>query len=349
MNNGKAKNEPIEFSIIIPVYNAEQYLEECLESIERQTLPNFEVILVDDGSSDSSLDICRAFSKCDSRFIVIEQENAGTSAARNTGIRASSGKYITFIDNDDFWMSGDALAQLLQVAQKTDADLIIHESIVYDDETDSFDPITQKEGLAKTIDESDKARAIELLEENGLIASAVWTKACKREVVIDNDLFFPTGMRNEDTYWTGRALLYCKSIAWCDCVFYAYRKNHSYAQTSHSLKVSHINDLAIICELLAKEIKDEEANISEKHALFSFLAYRYFILLGQTGLLPKDRYQHTELQESVDHLSWLLDYDDNPNVHRAKLLKHLVGLSMLQRILGKALKRRYPNLVIEAD
>ena len=88
-------------SIIVPVYNVEEYLEECLESIQKQTYTDIEVILVNDGSTDGSKEICESYCQMDSRFKLINQENKGQSAARNNGVSVSTGEYITFVDSDD--------------------------------------------------------------------------------------------------------------------------------------------------------------------------------------------------------------------------------------------------------
>ena len=88
-------------SIIVPVYNVEEYLNECLDSIKRQTYKNIEVILVNDGSTDGSKEICERYCKNDSRFKLINQENQGLSETRNVGVRASIGEYIFFVDSDD--------------------------------------------------------------------------------------------------------------------------------------------------------------------------------------------------------------------------------------------------------
>ena len=89
-------------SVIVPIYNAELYLEQCLESIKNQTYKNFEVIMIDDGSTDKSQEICKKFSNSDKRFKLICQKNSGVSAARNKGISEATGKYIYFCDSDDF-------------------------------------------------------------------------------------------------------------------------------------------------------------------------------------------------------------------------------------------------------
>ena len=88
-------------SVIVPVYNVEEYLEECLESICKQTYTDIEVILVNDGSTDGSKEICERYCQKDSRFKLINQENQGQSAARNNGVIVSTGEYITFVDSDD--------------------------------------------------------------------------------------------------------------------------------------------------------------------------------------------------------------------------------------------------------
>ena len=95
-------NDSVEISIVLPVYNVIDYLDECIKSILRQSNINFELIVVDDGSTDGSQILCDRYSESDSRIKVIHQKNAGLSAARNTGLNHAKGKYITFIDSDDF-------------------------------------------------------------------------------------------------------------------------------------------------------------------------------------------------------------------------------------------------------
>ena len=99
-------------SVIVPVYNVEEYLEECLESIRQQTFTDIEVILVNDGSTDGSREICEQYCEKDSRFRLINQENQGQSVARNRGVKESVGQYIMFVDSDDV-INTSVLAVLL--------------------------------------------------------------------------------------------------------------------------------------------------------------------------------------------------------------------------------------------
>ena len=112
-----------EVSVIIPVYNAEKYLRECLDSVVNQTLKDIEIICIDDGSTDHSRAILMGYEKSDPRITVISQENLGLSAARNCGMRYASGKYIYFLDSDDY-IDGEALEILVRLAEENDADSV---------------------------------------------------------------------------------------------------------------------------------------------------------------------------------------------------------------------------------
>lgn len=111
-------------SIIIPVYNSSQYLERCVDSLLRQSEIDIEIILVNDGSIDGSKAICDRYSMSDKRIIVIHQENAGASVARNNGLAVAKGEYITFVDSDDY-VDADYIRSMADVMKNTDCDLVI--------------------------------------------------------------------------------------------------------------------------------------------------------------------------------------------------------------------------------
>src|SRR5207253_2318057 len=104
-------------SIIVPVYNNEKYLSECLDSLINQTLKDIEIILVNDGSNDNSLLICYEFGKIDGRIKVIDKPNGGVSSARNTGLKLASGKYVGFVDSDD-WIESDMYEKMYSAAER---------------------------------------------------------------------------------------------------------------------------------------------------------------------------------------------------------------------------------------
>lgn len=109
-------------SVIIPVYNAEKHLERCLRSLECQTYSEYEVLLIDDGSTDSSSDICKNYAKKNAKFQYIYQNNGGVSRARNTGLRKARGDYLTFVDADD-WVEPTYIEKMLSVCEETNVRL----------------------------------------------------------------------------------------------------------------------------------------------------------------------------------------------------------------------------------
>ncbi|HHK7549987.1 TPA: glycosyltransferase family 2 protein, partial [Streptococcus pneumoniae] len=111
-------------SIIVPIYNVENYLRMCLDSIQNQTYQNFECLLINDGSPDNSAEICREYVAKDSRFRYFEKENGGLSSARNYGIERAEGTVITFVDSDD-WLEGNSLEILYDKMNQYDADVVV--------------------------------------------------------------------------------------------------------------------------------------------------------------------------------------------------------------------------------
>ena len=112
----------VKLSIIVPVYNAENFLDKCIKSVQSQTLQDFELILVNDGSKDNSLEICKKYSQEDSRIIVFDQENSGQSKARNVGLENANGEYVAFLDSDD-WIDSDYYEKLVTACEMNDAEV----------------------------------------------------------------------------------------------------------------------------------------------------------------------------------------------------------------------------------
>lgn len=204
-------------SIIIPVYNVEQYLPTCLESVVEQFLSDYEVILVDDGSADDSGKICDDYSAKHPEFRVIHQDNRGLSAARNTGIRNAKGKYIFFLDSDDFLVPG-SLSQVLEVALQNDVDVACFNSI--SGERDVL--LTKKKSTR-----NNELRISQVMNGDEYIAihnflATVWWYITKREYLKSLNLTFPEGHRLEDGSFTPFVLLHANRIMHIDTSVYCY-------------------------------------------------------------------------------------------------------------------------------
>lgn len=205
-------------SIVVPIYNVEKYLRQCLDSILNQTYQNFECLLINDGSPDNSADICREYVEKDSRFKYFEKENGGLSDARNYGIRQSKGSYITFVDSDD-WLENDALQLLYDALKKENADISIGRYNCYDESRcqylfydsnpdDSLEVIEGKEII-------DREGVEEMRNGNWTVA---YLKLFKRELL--ENLPFPLGKIAEDTYWTWKVLLRASRVVYLNSYIY---------------------------------------------------------------------------------------------------------------------------------
>lgn len=209
-------------SIVVPIYNVENYLRQCLDSIQKQTYPNFECLLINDGSPDNSAEICREYVAKDSRFRYFEKENGGLSSARNLGIECSGGgAYITFVDSDD-WLEHDALDRLYGALKKENADISIGRYNSYDE--------TRYVYMTYVMDPDDSLEVIEgkaIMDREGVeeVRNGNWTvavlKLFKRELL--QDLPFPIGKIAEDTYWTWKVLLRASRIVYLNRCVYWYR------------------------------------------------------------------------------------------------------------------------------
>ena len=194
----------IRVSIIVPVYNMEQYLRRCLDSLAVQTLREMEFILVDDGSHDGSGAICDEYAQRDGRFVVVHKENEGVSAARNTGIALARGEYIGFADADD-WVEADMFERMVECAQTSGADVAMCDAVtVYSDGRKESDTITRMpESGTLTRETMSPALLLEL-------AGSVWRCIYSTKLIREHELRFPTGVKfSEDRifnlYAMGRA------------------------------------------------------------------------------------------------------------------------------------------------
>jgi len=171
-------------SIIVPIYKVENYLERCLNSILKQTYINLEIILIDDGSTDSSGSICDNYSKKDKRIVTIHNENQGVSASRNNGLNIANGKYITFIDSDDF-VSENYIEELYKMITLNNADM----AIIGNDEQYNDGIIKMNKKLKVTINAE---KTIKKILEEKYISSVCWGKMYKKTLL--DDIKFDTNI-----------------------------------------------------------------------------------------------------------------------------------------------------------
>ena len=182
-------------SIIVPIYNVSPYLQLCLESIENQTYPHFEVLLINDGSRDNSKDICLEFVERDKRFKYIEQQNTGLSAARNTGILNATGEFITFIDGDDF-VESNYLEELYHTALKNDSEIVVGSYKRFNEEDNNY-YIHVFDYREEHYEHSELIENIAQIERRGIEFETSWGTLFHKRLF--ENVLFPVGKNIEDT------------------------------------------------------------------------------------------------------------------------------------------------------
>ena len=213
-------------SVIVPVYNVESYVAECIESIQNQTYMNLEIILVNDGSTDASGDICDQYAAYDERIQVIHKENAGVSAARNTGIESANGDYIGFVDSDDY-IAPTMYEDMLKLMAEHDLDII--ECTAFRNNGD-----TNIEGCNDgSLEIFNRDEALKMAMYDCFVA--VWSQLYKRRVI--SDVRFPVGRKFEDSAVSYLFIANTKRVGHINRCLYYYRLNpNSTTQTSFDAK-----------------------------------------------------------------------------------------------------------------
>lgn len=215
-------------SIIVPIYKVEDYLEKCIESILAQSITNFELILIDDGSPDECGKICDSYASKDNRIKVVHKQNEGLSAARNSGLDIAEGDYVGFVDSDD-WIHEKMYEILLTLLIDNNADIAQCEFIRTFDEEETTD-----NSQNNTIETFNNIESLKNIYNKKAISTVVsWNKLYKRELF--EYIRFPKGKIHEDEFTTHKLLYKSKKLVYTNKVLYFYR------QTPNSIMNSKFN------------------------------------------------------------------------------------------------------------
>ena len=241
------------FSIIVPIYKVEKYLDECVQSVLSQKFSDYECVLVDDGSPDNCPAMCDEYAKKYEKIKVIHQKNGGLSDARNAGILQAVGEYIVLLDSDDKFADKNVLQNLFDVIQKYKTDVVVNVNLLTftdDGEKELFD------GYDKSI-----AIASPNCIVTGFNKALMYMAGCffvlNREYLIKNDLFFKKGILHEDEHWMPRVLFTTQQISVNHSPFYAYRTGRD-GSITEKLSPQRLFDMLSIADDLFEWSKDEK-------------------------------------------------------------------------------------------
>lgn len=308
----------MKISVIIPVYNVEKYLTRCLESVVSQSFKDFEIILVDDGSTDSSGMICDKFSLNDSRIKVIHKINGGLSSARNAGLDIANGKYITFIDSDD-WVLQDAFEYLISIIEKTQSDVVSADYIFTNGE--SIEANSDYKELV--IEGTDNILKFYLEQDipHKKNDFPVWIKLYRKELF--NNIRFPNGKIYEDTITNYKIFSKCKKYTKSTRIIYAYYQRPQ-SITKSRLTMKNFDLIDVSKEMLELSVHNSELTdlCQRKIAMAYFSILSIYIRFG-TDL------SFTEIDKTVYEYKLLKHYYLRTE---KRIVIHLISFLMCSNI-----------------
>ena len=263
-------------SIIIPVYNVEKYLIQCLESVINQTYKDLQIILVNDGSTDRSYEICLKYSQKDNRIVFINQENKGSASAKNNGLKIANGYYIGFLDSDDF-IELDTIEYMVNMIERNNADIVQCDfSNIYKNTQEIIDDDILKERVLS----SEKFLDIFLKDWK---SSLFWNKLFKKEIL--KDIYFKEGRCIDDEFFTYKCVMRAKLISISNKKVYNYRIRKSSIMKSEvsqrQILKDRIDYLSERYNIISKNYKDLDSSYLENMLI-------YFLIISKDYYIDED-------------------------------------------------------------
>lgn len=320
--------EEILLSVIIPVYKSEKYLDDCINSIVKTHYFNFEIILINDGSPDNCPQMCDEWVKKDKRIKVIHQKNSGPSQARNNGIEASRGKYITFVDSDDKLVENsiDLLIDYLKNKEHTFELCFMSISKFYEN-----GEILHNSDIKQCfIKNKTKLEVAKYLSTRKKFPGSPCSKIYLKEFLLKNKILFPNDRRlAEDLGFVLDCIIHADKCDALDFDYYLYRQQENVTRSN----VINENLINGVRKFVDESINKLTQNNKPKNALckyyLSFIAYEYQILLYF--------YEKIKLNDKgyLKNNKWVLKYSNNLNGRVIFLLSKILGLRLTSKIIKK--------------
>lgn len=320
-------------SLILPVYNVEKYLRQCIDSIISQNYENKEIILVDDGSKDKSPAICDEYSEKYDFIKVIHKENGGLSSARNTGILNATGDYIIFVDSDDFIEDG-SLDKIMKNINENPVDVSFLEAqkIFPDGATQPLN-----DGIIRScIKGKNKKTVLDYLATLPKYPASACTKVIKKDLFFSHkELLFEDGLLSEDLDWCFKLILSADTFDAYNFMYYNYRQERDGSITK-TVGYKNLNDLIYISDKWSNLA--ETYNEAEKNFILSQLAYEYPIILSvYAGVKDKKKEKY---YKALKHSAKILKIRKEKKYKLISLFITFFGINFTGKLLSLYLKIR---------
>lgn len=313
----------MKLSIIIPVYNVEQYLQSCVQSVITQTYQDLQVILVNDGSTDSSGVLCDQLAQQDTRVQVVHKENGGLSDARNAGLCVATGEYVAFLDSDDVYLLNDGLEQLMALAQAEQPDVLLFQAV---------DVYPNHQSVRKAYDEAWIATHSgtevfhQLVRTQSFNMSACF-QLVRRNLLEQHQIYFEKGLLSEDVDWSLRLWRHVSKVRAINLSLYGYQHREGSISTTYTIRNlrSYEHIFAKFVQLYKERVVEAAAELYWQ-TVMGYLAQMYTNCLYNYGQLS--------IQERKDNYYILKDYvlllnhSISIKSHRVVKLKRWIGLRL---------------------
>ena len=316
-------------SVIIPVYNVEKYIDKSMDSVLNQTYKNLEIILVDDGSKDSSGKICDEYAKKDERIKVIHQENGGLSAARNAGLDIATGKYVMFLDSDDFFENNSCEVLYNEIESK-DADYVVGNYIHVTYEGEKW----EKPLFDTNIYDNFKLSINDYEKSFFVMNSVVWNKIFKREFIEKLNLRFIPRAIAEDAIFSTYVYVHTDKGYFINDVVYNYRQNQENVSISTNCTKQYFEGLNNSYKLIFNNF-DSTNNIGFYRFFYARIMPYLLCKIIDTNSLKNDE----EIIYVLQLLGWFFEQKDLYNV--------VVLNERLREIIEKINNKEYEQALVK--
>lgn len=270
-------------SIIVPVYNIEKYINQCINSLILQNEKNYEIILVNDGSTDKSGEICDYYASKYDFIKSIKKTNGGLSDARNKGIDHSQGEYILFVDGDDFIVKNSLKKIHFIIIKKKKPDVVFLECMKFFDKNKNT--VSLNDGITEKIDQLKETDIYTYLGSLPKYPASACSKAIKRSFLKENNLYFKKGLLCEDLEWSSRVFSKIQHAAYCPAEYYMYRQQRKGSISNSQSKKKTYDLLNIFMKIIDRAESSEET--AEKMMQLSFAEYIFRLIVLDIDTLTK--------------------------------------------------------------
>ena len=318
------------YSFIIPVYNVEKWLKQCIDSILCQSFKDFEMILVDDGSTDNSGRLCDHFAKQYKNISVVHQKNGGLSMARNTGVKLADSEYIIFLDSDDYWNDSEGLKKIDKLIS-ADVDIIIFSSLNYYEDTKAFSE--DRYNYPEVLNYMSQMKCLDYMIKNDRFNVSACKKVFRKSFFVDNKLYYKRGIKSEDIEQGFRTANCLPRYKFLNEKIYVYR--HRSDSISTTIDEKHIEDYFKII-VTYSDFKFRNENV--KKLLLSYLGYQYALLLAYTTNTQNSNRQ--KMLRKLKKYTYLLSYSGYPRTEKIYRLYRKVGFTITRYALGLYLRSK---------